>query len=581
MKKHIIISGILLTWACGLSYGQIKDETLILKRNPEKEIQKIAKPKKTVQIDTTYPPEEKAAEKIFYDITDIQAVSDFKTSQPVREDISPNFKTDGFRNYIRGSFGNYMKIKADGDFNINLHPETLVGVNFSHISTEGLKNTFPWNSAMQSTQANLYLKHNFSEAKLNLNAGYDLQKHHYYGDPAITPANNADLMNKLGSFLFRADYQVMEDKILEDVQLDAHLSNDRFSGKESFIRLQSDLGYRMSITEAQNIKFKLGLGALVQNSSFSDIEKLTSQTNFINIKPQVEYRNGVLSVSAGAVMNLGGSETQITGLSSIKAKNFYVSPLAELRYAITDDVQIFGGVTGGLSLNTYRELYQNNPYILPGFPVMPTETQYEVFFGISGNYDKVLKYELRAAHAKKKNMPFYFLPNPLSDFVDGKKPYGHGNAFGVLYDEGAHSTLDLALSYFPMSQLEITGNVRYQYFNLQFLKETLYQPSFTADVKATYRALQNKLSISIGGSFVSERNASNLYPRMLNGQVLSMPASPTLAAFMDMNATISYNIHKNISIFAAGNNLLNSNQMYFDGYRSLGIQGSGGILVKF
>jgi hypothetical protein len=77
-----------------------------------------------------------------YKITNVPAVSDFKTSTIEGEDISPKFNNDSQRNYFQAGFGNYSKFLADGNISYEINKDTEVGVDVHGLSTNGLKKIF-------------------------------------------------------------------------------------------------------------------------------------------------------------------------------------------------------------------------------------------------------------------------------------------------------------------------------------------------------------------------------------------------------------------------------------------------------
>ncbi|STC95383.1 TonB-dependent receptor [Chryseobacterium carnipullorum] len=54
-----------------------------------------------------------------------------------------------------------------------------------------------------------------------------------------------------------------------------------------------------------------------------------------------------------------------------------------------------------------------------------------------------------------------------------------------------------------------------------------------------------------------------------------------LGGYADLNLSAEYKFHKNFSIFALGNNLLNSNYQTYKGYKVLGAQVVGGVKITF
>jgi hypothetical protein len=94
-----------------LAFSQIKEEKLILNKKREPEVKKIEK-ENFVETIKNYPPEEKSQNPVKYTITDVPAVSDFKTSTIQGEDVTPKFDGTAQNNYIQFGMGNYGKILA-------------------------------------------------------------------------------------------------------------------------------------------------------------------------------------------------------------------------------------------------------------------------------------------------------------------------------------------------------------------------------------------------------------------------------------------------------------------------------------
>jgi outer membrane cobalamin receptor len=54
-----------------------------------------------------------------------------------------------------------------------------------------------------------------------------------------------------------------------------------------------------------------------------------------------------------------------------------------------------------------------------------------------------------------------------------------------------------------------------------------------------------------------------------------------VGGFADLNLSAEYKVHKNFSIFALGNNVLNTQYQTYKGYKVLGAQILGGVKISF
>ncbi len=80
MNRKIQLLSILFLGISSVAFSQIKEENWFLTKKREPEVKKIEKKKTSVETIKNYPPEEKSQNPVKYTITDVPAVSDFKTS---------------------------------------------------------------------------------------------------------------------------------------------------------------------------------------------------------------------------------------------------------------------------------------------------------------------------------------------------------------------------------------------------------------------------------------------------------------------------------------------------------------------
>jgi len=92
MNKRIQLLSIIFLGFSSVAFSQIKEEKLILNKKREPEVKKIEKKKTSVETIKNYPPEEKSQNPVQYKITDVPAVSDFKTSTTQGQDVTPKFE---------------------------------------------------------------------------------------------------------------------------------------------------------------------------------------------------------------------------------------------------------------------------------------------------------------------------------------------------------------------------------------------------------------------------------------------------------------------------------------------------------
>ena len=230
--QHIFFIGLLFSSTA--VFSQIKEEKLILDRKREPEVKKIEKKKTSIDAEKNYPPEEKSANPPTYDITNVPASSDFKTSLIQGEDISPKFEAENQNNYFQLGMGNYGKILADGLISTTLENDMEVGADVHFLSTNGLKKVYDWTSKQSSATVGVFLNSYGESGKFSVNADYGLNDYNYYGIYALTPtSSNIDLQQKTNHFKLNGYYDFYSNEILNDVRLKSSFLSDHFGAKES------------------------------------------------------------------------------------------------------------------------------------------------------------------------------------------------------------------------------------------------------------------------------------------------------------------------------------------------------------
>ena len=98
--------------------------------------------------------------------------------------------------------------------------------------------------------------------------------------------------------------------------------------------------------------------------------------------------------------------------------------------------------------------------------------------------------------------------------------------------------------------------------------------------------LDQKLHLGLTGFFAGgrefHRRSYELLPATTPESMYHLVIKDeTLPAYFDLNLSAEYQIYKNFSIFALGNNLLNTHYEVQQGYRKLGAQFLLGLKVAF
>jgi len=588
MNKNHKIFSVLFLGISIFGYSQIKEEQLILNRKREPEVKKIEKKKTSVVQEKNYPPDNKKKEdslNLKYTIVDVPPVSDFKTTEIQGEDISPKFNNDYQSNYFRLGYGNYGKFLADANVSGKLQENVEVGADVHYLSTSGLKKDYDWSSKQNQAKIGAFANVYTETGKFNIDADYAFNNYNYYGIYALTPpSSDIDLEQKVNKFSVNAAYDHYSNEILNNVKVKSYFLNDHFGAKENFANIEANLSkYDFVVADGITANGDLGINLETVNSKFDILNQNTnSQFNF-TLSPKATFYKGESYLMVGSDFSFLNSKHSNNTTDESKNNKFYWFPKAEILVAATDEFKFYGGINGGLKLNTYGNLLDENPFLISDLTLTPTETKYHFYFGLKGDVDQTFKYDVNAGFSKVNNAQFFVNNNLFNDIISSdRKGYDYANTFNSIYDNGTLMDVKGDLQAFPMENLTVDAGLHFMKYKLDNLEEIYYKPLFQFNLGAKYTMLEKKLTLGFKGYFVTDRT-TNSYSVATTFPAFAMQenVNEKVGGYADLNLSAEYKLHKNFSIFALGNNLLGAKYQNFIGYKVLGAQFLGGVKITF
>jgi len=589
--KYIAVLAVLGTFGISEIGAQIKEEQLILNRKREPEVKKIEKKKTSVVQEKNYPPDNKKKEdslNLKYTIVDVPPVSDFKTTEIQGEDISPKFNNDYQSNYFRLGYGNYGKFLADANVSGKLQDNVEVGADVHYLSTSGLKKDYDWSSKQNQAKIGAFANVYTETGKFNIDADYAFNNYNYYGIYALTPPNSdIDLQQKVNKFSVNAAYDHYSNEILNNVKVKSYFLNDHFGAKENFANIEANLSkYDFVVADGITANGDLGINLETVNSKFDILNQNTnSQFNF-TLSPKATFYKGDSYLMIGSDFSFLNSKHSNNTTEESKNNKFYWFPKAEVLVAAADEFKFYGGIDGGLKLNTYGNLLEENPFLISDLTLTPTETKYHFYFGLKGDVDQIFKYDVNAGFSKVNNAQFFVNNNLFNDIISSdRKGYDYANTFSSIYDNGTLMEVKGDLQAFPMENLTVDAGLHFMKYKLDNLEEVYYKPLFQFNLGAKYTMLEKKLNLGFKAYFVTDRtsNSYTIQPSDLifNGYTSVENRNEKVGGYADLNLSAEYKLHKNFSIFALGNNLLGAKYQNYVGYKVLGAQFLGGVKITF
>jgi hypothetical protein len=254
---------------------------------------------------------------------------------------------------------------------------------------------------------------------------------------------------------------------------------------------------------------------------------------------------------------------------------FGVSPQIKATKELVKDVLlVYGGLRHSEQRHTLKSLSDENPYI------HSYGTNQTI---LDGN---VVTQDLKITDTDEL---YVAMRNVLAEdeVFEGSVAYGTVQNFAhfIGFDNGVYSRY--LVDYIDVKQLHVSASydrkinniisvkANANYYNWD--KEVYHKPSFKASLSAPVN-LRDKIKVAPSLSYIGKRKTNSSFdsePVFLPVIVEELPAQ------FHMNLGVYYNYTKNISAYLQLNNLTNSKQDMWIGYREVGFNGLFGLNYSF
>ncbi len=227
--------------------------------------------------------------------------------------------------------------------------------------------------------------------------------------------------------------------------------------------------------------------------------------------------------------------------------HFY--PRARFQFNIIEEILVpYFGVDGHLQTNSYRDIFEENPYVNPNLVVEPTNHSLIAYGGLKGRFTDRIAWNIRGSYSIIENMHFFQLDSTVE----------LRNQFTVLYDDVQLAQVYAELGVKPNDELSfyLKGN----YYNYVMVKEDYawFKPAFDASLEAKYN-MGDKIISNAGLFVVGPRYYDALDPFNVAGK---------LPATVDLNLGVEYRYTKLLSFWVKMNNMLAQRYYIYNQYPS-------------
>ena len=483
------------------------------------------------------------------------------------------------KGYVTLNAGNYANIYGALGYRFLDKKNDKVNFIFLHNSTNGeveynqLSDPQRMKMRYMDNFGKLNYKHLFEGAALDLYASYLHSQFNYYGNNFGESRVHEDKNQMLGVFNVKVALQNTQTDLLNYT---GSLNFHNFTTKYGWNLLDQSLtGNQIEVDLDLNKSFLGGDNLVGIKGNFTGMfyDKLilrdgTETSNFLMVdaNPYIHFEGFNWKARLGANIDLVIDDEN----------KFYVSPNIALSAMLTENSSLYLNAVGGVSKNTYLDMYKETRYLLPNTIVKHSYTPFAIDGGIKVGEIDGFRIDVFGGYKKTQDEHFFILDSDYNQ--DNSKTQGIYNEF--LYPvlgELTHSHVGGRLQSNIWSPLEISLKLQKNFYSVEKVKgletpptelKAWNKPGFETDLQATFTATK-ELKLMLGYYFANDRWT------IAKGQSIEMEN------INNLSAGAIYLINNMFSINVKADNILNLSYDIWYGHPAQGINVMGGFTFKF
>ena len=579
--KKLILSIIVLS-AFQVGFSQKKDE------NIGSEVVNIVKPytptiSDAFKVKQTPAVEEEVIEPkipIKFQIFSFPVASTFLPSKGKAADVDKEILEKGFSNYVSLGAGTYGTANAELFLTHQISKTDYVGGMLQHLSSQGgiggllLDDSF-YTNALDATYGSRNKKISW-----NADLGIKNQGINWYGLPNYS-FFDASVVNKIDE---KQQYNTiaiggkmsLKDSFFKQASLQFKHFSDAFGSAENRYFIKPNFDFKV-VDQKVKTDFVLDY---VGGSFDRRLMQMNSAYNYsslnLGFSPSILYQQDDLSVEIGAKVFYAMSKID----QEDKNKIFFY-PKVKASYKLVGDILLaYAGAEGNLQQNSYADFVDNNPFVSPTLFIAPTNTKYDLYFGLKGKLANAVAFNVKTSYLNQDDRAL-FAANYYDVLSTNPNGYAFGNSFNVVYDDMKTWSVfgELKADFTKNIAFGINGtfntfttNTQNEAWNLPKLQVASF-----VDVE-----INEKWSASAKLFFVGERqDIDSIQNESMFSSFNSGIKTVNLDSYFDLNAHVGYKFSKRLNFFLKGNNLANQQYKRWAGFPVQSIQILGGATYKF
>ena len=579
--KKLILSIIVLS-AFQVGFSQKKDE------NIGSEVVNIVKPytptiSDAFKVKQTPAVEEEVIEPkipIKFQIFSFPVASTFLPSKGKAADVDKEILEKGFSNYVSLGAGTYGTANAELFLTHQISKTDYVGGMLQHLSSQGgiggllLDDSF-YTNALDATYGSRNKKFSW-----NADLGIKNQGINWYGLPNYSffdtsVVNKIDEKQQYNTIAIGGKMS-LKDSFFKQASLQFKHFSDAFGSAENRFFIKPNFDFNV-VNQKVKTDFVLDY---VGGSFDRRLMAMNSAYNYsslnLGFSPSILYQQDDLSVEIGAKVFYAMSKID----QEDKNKIFFY-PKVKASYKLVGDILLaYAGAEGNLQQNSYADFVDNNPFVSPTLFIAPTNTKYDLYFGLKGKLANAVAFNVKTSYLNQDNRAL-FAANYFDVLSTNPNGYAFGNSFNVVYDDLKTWSVFGELKADFSKNIAFGINGTFNTFTTNTQNEAWNLPKLQV---ASFMDVEINEKWSAGAKlfFVGERqDIDSIQNESMFSSFNSGIKTVTLDSYFDLNAYVDYKFSKRLNFFLKGNNLANKQYKRWAGFPVQSIQILGGATYKF
>ncbi len=503
---------------------------------------------------------------IDYTIFSVPVASTFTPSKGKAAGVEKQAPKKTYANYASLGLGNYLNVLGDLYLTSATSKGSNVSLALNHHSTQGEIKDVQLDDKFYDTQLSVEFQRKQHDMSYTIEALFAHQQYNWFGTSYnLTDAQRANI-DASHTYLTGgvAASVSIEKSIFKGMSFEYTRFWDNHNANENHLNINPN--FEIEVTD-KNIDVAVNIDYL---GGVFDISNLNEKFGHLEIglHPSYKFEINDLSINLGLQTVFSSNEQQ-------DKTEFLVYPKLKASYPIiANQINVFAGIDGGTTDNSYRSFAQENKYLAPILNIGNTHTLYDAFLGFEGNAFERFQFTFKAAY-KKEDHKAFFMMNPVNNVTTVTENFEKTNTFGVVYDEVSTASFYGKLTASIDKNNNIGVSATYASFNLDTQEEAWNMPSLKASLFGNFK-FTDKLSGGVDFFYVGERK-----DMLQSNTILVASALATLDDYLDVNLHIDYQITNRFTAFLKGNNLASENYQKYLSYPVQQIQVLGGVKYKF